>query len=166
MPLTRMPKVYVIGSLRNPKIPEIANKIREAGFEVFDDWYAAGPEADDKWKEYERGRGRDYIEALGGHAATHVYEFDKRHLDSADAVVLALPAGKSGHLELGYSLGTGKPGYILLEEGNDRWDVMYKFADGVYDSTERLIYQLQNLPLMSQQVVWEVQEACKKYVRN
>jgi hypothetical protein len=45
-------------------------------------------------------------------------------------------------------------------------DVMYKFADGVYDSTDRLIYQLQNLPLMSQQVVWEVKEACKKYVRN
>jgi nucleoside 2-deoxyribosyltransferase len=133
-----MPKVYVIGSLRNPKIPEIANKIREAGFEVFDDWYAAGPEADDKWKEYEQGRGRSYTEALGGAAATNVFEFDKKHLDSSDAVVLVLPAGKSGHMELGYCLGKGLPGYILLEEGSDRWDVMYKFADGVYKTVDEL----------------------------
>lgn len=134
-----MTKVYVIGSLRNPKIPEIANTIREAGFEVFDDWYAAGPEADDYWKQYEIGRGRSYGEALAGHAATHVFEFDKRHLDSSDAVVLALPAGKSGHMELGYCLGRGIPGFILLEEGNDRWDVMYKFADGVYNTLDDLI---------------------------
>jgi nucleoside 2-deoxyribosyltransferase len=141
-----MPKVYVIGSLRNPKIPEIANKIREAGLEAFDDWFAAGEEADDKWKAYEQGRSRSYQEALSGHAATHVYEFDKTHLDSADAVVLVLPAGRSGHLELGYCLGKGTPGYILLDDTeSDRWDVMYKFADGVYDSTDRLIYQLQSL---------------------
>lgn len=140
-----MPKVYLIGSLRNPKIPEIANKIREAGFEVFDDWYAAGPEADDKWKEYEQGRGRSYDEALNGHAATHVFQFDKRHLDDSDAVVLALPAGKSGHLELGYCLGRGTPGFILLEEGSDRWDVMYKFADGVYNHLDHLIQMIKGV---------------------
>jgi nucleoside 2-deoxyribosyltransferase len=137
-----MPKVYVIGSLRNPKIPEIANKIREAGFEVFDDWYAAGPEADDKWKEYEQGRGRGYSDALSGAAATNVYEFDKRNLDSSDAVVLVLPAGRSGHLELGYCLGKGTPGFILLEDGVDRWDVMYKFANGVTDNLDHIIKHL------------------------
>jgi hypothetical protein len=142
MPLTRMPKVYVIGSLRNPKIPEIANKLRGQGYEVFDDWYAAGPEADDKWKEYEQARGRNYRQALNGHAATHVFEFDKTHLDESDAVVLVLPAGKSGHMELGYCIGKGLPGYILLEEGSDRWDVMYKFADGVFDSIEDLVVRL------------------------
>ena len=36
-------KVYLIGSLRNPKVPKIAEKIRALGFEVFDDWFAAGP---------------------------------------------------------------------------------------------------------------------------
>lgn len=41
-------KVYVIGSLRNPRIPEIANELREKlGCEVFDDWHAAGPHGDD-----------------------------------------------------------------------------------------------------------------------
>ena len=35
-------KVYLIGSLRNPEVPQIANKIRELGFEVFDDWHPNG----------------------------------------------------------------------------------------------------------------------------
>lgn len=137
-----MTKVYVIGSLRNPKIPEIANQIREAGNEVFDDWYAAGPEADDYWKKYEQERGRSYVEALEGAAATNVFRFDKRNLDGADAVILVLPAGKSGHMELGYCLGRGTKGFILLEEGNDRWDVMYKFADGVFNNLPDLIAEL------------------------
>src|SRR3990167_3349198 len=103
-------KVYLIGSLRNPEVPKIANKIRELGFEVFDDWFAAGPEADDKWRDYEKERGRNYKKALSGHAANHVFHFDLKHLDECDVAVLFLPAGKSGHLELGYILGKGKRG--------------------------------------------------------
>src|SRR5690606_11273603 len=133
-------KIYLIGSLRNEQVPLTANKLREAGYEVFDDWFAAGPEADDYWKEYEIRRGRSYREALSGHAARHVFNFDRHHLDDCDAAVLLLPAGKSGHLELGYVIGKGKPGYILLEEGAyPRWDVMYGFATGVFESVEELV---------------------------
>ena len=133
--------VYLIGSLRNPEVPNIANRLREAGYEVFDDWYAAGPEADDKWRDYEKQRGRNYIEALGGHAARNVFNFDRRHLTAANAVVLVLPAGKSGHLELGWALGQGTPGFILLDNP-ERWDVMYQFANGVFTSVEELIREL------------------------
>jgi nucleoside 2-deoxyribosyltransferase len=133
--------IYLIGSLRNPQVPVIANQLREAGHEVFDDWYAAGPEADDKWRDYERGRGHSYIEALGGLAADHVFQFDKTHLDRSDAGILVLPAGRSGHLELGYLIGTGKPGYILLDDP-ERWDVMYKFATGVFYSVDELVTAL------------------------
>lgn len=135
--------IYVIGSLRNPAVPSVAWLLRDQGHEVFDDWYAAGPEADDAWKDYEEQRGRVYSEALNGAAARHVYEFDKRHLDAADAVVLILPAGRSGHLELGYALGQGKPGYILLERDADRWDVMYRFASEVLEDPEQLIKSLE-----------------------
>jgi nucleoside 2-deoxyribosyltransferase len=124
-------KIYLIGSLRNPRVPEVANKIREAGHEVFDDWFSAGYEADDKWREYETARGHSYIEALSLYPAEHVFSFDKRHLDDSDAVVLLLPAGKSAHLELGYSIGQDKPAYIILDNP-DRWDVMYKFATEVF----------------------------------
>lgn len=139
-------KIYLIGSLRNEQVPLTANKLREAGYEVFDDWFAAGPEADDYWKEYEIRRGRSYREALSGHAARHVFNFDRHHLDTCDAAVLLLPAGKSGHLELGYVVGQGKPGYILLEEGADpRWDVMYGFATGVFESVEELVVAINGL---------------------
>lgn len=129
-------KLYLIGSLRNPKVPEIAVQFRGYGFDVFDDWYAAGPEADDHWKAYEKGRGHDYIQALAGEAAKHVFSFDYRHLNGSDASVLVLPAGKSGHLELGYLLGQGKPGVILLDAESDRWDVMYPLASLVTYSVD------------------------------
>ena len=133
--------IYLIGSLRNPTIPLIASRLREAGHEVFDDWYAAGPEADDKWREYEQGRGRDYIMALGGLAAQHVFHFDLHHLNLCDACILVCPGGRSAHLELGYVLGQRKPGYILIDNP-DRWDVMYKFATGVFTTVEELIHAL------------------------
>jgi len=131
--------VYLIGSLRNPRVPEIARQLREVGFDVFDDWYAAGPEADDWWQRYEKARGKTYAEALEGYPAWHVFHYDKEHLDRADAAVLMMPAGKSGHLELGYAIGQNKPTFILLPEepGPDsRWDVMYRFSNKVvYDVT-------------------------------
>jgi|TARA_R100000008_G_C3496353_1_gene121346 nucleoside 2-deoxyribosyltransferase len=140
-----MSKIYTIGSLRNEKVPLIANALRDAGHEVFDDWYAAGPEADDYWQAYETARGHNYKQALDGYAAKDVYNFDKHHLDRNDVVVLVLPAGKSGHLEFGYSIGKGKKGYILFDDDveNCRWDVMYQFADGVFFKLDELIHQLQ-----------------------
>lgn len=140
-----MTKLYLIGSLREPSVPITGARLRQAGFEVFDDWFAAGPEADDKWKEYEEARGRTYIEALEGYAARNVFDFDHRHITSSDAGVLALPAGKSGHTELGMMMGMGKRGYILLDRP-DRWDVMYRYAiysgGGVFVKIEDLIEKL------------------------
>ena len=128
--------IYLIGSLRNPEVPKIGKMLRnETGYDVFDDWFAGGPEADDAWKRYEETRGRTYDEALFGRAAEHVFDYDHFHLDRADIGVLVLPAGKSGHLELGYLIGQKKPGLILLENGVDRWDVMYKFATVYTDLT-------------------------------
>lgn len=141
--------IYLIGSLRNPEIPKIAERLREVD-EVFDDWFAAGPEADDYWRDYEKSRGRTYVEALEGLAARNVFAFDKRNLERASVVVLALPAGKSGHLELGWSLGRGVPGYILLDSP-ERWDVMYQFADGVFTSVEDLIENLRSRPVERQE---------------
>lgn len=140
-------KLYLIGSLRNDNIPVVARQLREAfpNAEVFDDWHAAGPEADDHWKSYEEARGRTYIEALQGHAAKNVFAFDKRHLDSATHVVLVLPAGRSGHLELGYCVGSGKKAFVLIDDP-DRWDVMYQFADHVVTSVPDLITTLKPFP--------------------
>jgi nucleoside 2-deoxyribosyltransferase len=122
--------IYLIGSLRNPEVPKVAAYLRTLGFEVFDDWYSAGPEADDCWQAYEKERGHSYPQALKGWHAKDVFAFDKYHLDRADMGVLLLPAGKSGHLELGYVVGQGKPGFILMQGEPERYDVMYQFANG------------------------------------
>lgn len=134
--------IYLIGSLRNPAIPQIANAIREYGYEVFDDWYAAGPEADDYWQRYENSRGHGIEAALSGYAARNVYTFDRRHLDLSNAAVLALPAGKSGHLELGYMIGCGRPGYVLFDQEPERFDVMYQFASGVFTSFDKMMERI------------------------
>ena len=134
--------IYLIGSLRNPEVPKVAKILRDAGHDVFDDWYAAGPEADDHWMQYEKDRGSDFARALDGYAARHVYEYDKSHLDRCGVGVLLMPAGKSGHLELGYMIGQGKPGYILLPSEPERYDVMYNFARGVYSNVDSLLKAL------------------------
>ena len=136
--------VYLIGSLRNESIPSIGVRLREeTGFEIFDDWFSPGPEADDFWKKYEEARGRTYAEALQGYAGQHVFEFDKFHIDRSDIGVLIMPGGKSAHLELGYMIGCGKKGYVLMDKP-DRWDVMYQFATGVFFDMEDLIQELKN----------------------
>jgi hypothetical protein len=131
-------ELYLIGSLRNPEIPRIASELRGVGVDVFDDWYAAGPHADDSWRDYEKGKGNTYSQALQGYAAKHVFAFDKHHLNRVDGAILCLPAGRSGHLELGYSAGLGKQTYILLDDP-ERWDVMYQFADRVFHTEGEML---------------------------
>ena len=136
--MSSKPVIYLIGSLRNPRVPDVGKYLRSQGFEVFDDWFAAGPVADDSWRDYEIARGCTYPEALEGHAAWHVFQFDLHHLGRADLGVLVLPAGKSGHIEFGYLIGQGKPAFVLMDRSPERWDVMYRFATQVCFTQEEL----------------------------
>lgn len=123
----------------------IGQELRSHGFDVFDDWYSAGHEADDALRDYERFRGKPYNEVLKSWAVQHVFQFDKYHLDRADAAVMLMPAGKSGHIELGYMIGTGRPGYILFEEEPERVECMQAFATGVYFSVPTLIQAMEGV---------------------
>lgn len=137
-----MSNIYLIGSLRNSRVPELANELRALGYTVFDDWFAAGEHADDAWRDYEIGRGHNLKQALAGYAANHVFQFDMYHIRKADIGILLLPAGKSGHLELGYMIGFGCKSYIVYPEEPERFDVMYLLADKVLSSTEELIERM------------------------
>lgn len=137
-----MSSIYIIGSLRNPKIRDVAKLLRDHGHDVFDDWHAAGERADDNWKDYELQRGRTYKEALKGRFARTAFELDRSNLDRCDVVVMVLPAGKSGHLELGYSAGKGKRAYILFDGETERWDMMYQFATDLFFNPNDLIKAL------------------------
>ena len=132
MEIEKIPLIYLIGSLRNPKIPHFAQELRKLGCSVFDDWYAAGwcpncnTSADDHWMEYEKLRGHNMKRALEGHAAKHVFEFDFHFLQKADIVVALAPFGRSGSLELGWVVGQGKKGYVLFDNDPERYDVMFQ----------------------------------------
>lgn len=144
---SKKPVIYLIGSLRNKKVPELAKRIRDLdlNYEVFDDWFSPGPEADDFWRKYEKVRGSTYKEALNNYAARHIYEFDKFHIDRSQIGILYMPGGKSAHLELGYMVGAGKKGYILFDEEPERWDVMVSFATDIYFKEEELFEELRKI---------------------
>lgn len=142
--------IYLAGSLRNPQIPITARDLAKAtGYNVFSDWYAAGPEADDYWKTYYRDMApRDMSEAekyqwaLQQPASKNTFSFDHRHIMNSRLMVLQLPAGKSGHLELGWFLGQGKPGIIYLNDEDVRWDIMYQYATAVVTNFDELCEEI------------------------
>ena len=140
-----MLKIYLIGSLRNPKVPELGNELRAEGYEAFDDWYAASEDADDWFQRYEQNRGHTFTEALAGPFAKHVFEFDRKHILWANTGILMLPAGKSGHLELGVLIGQNKRTYILLDGEPERYDFMYLFATGVFINKKDLFAELKRI---------------------
>lgn len=134
--------LYLIGSLRNERIPILAETIRKDNpdVEVFDEWYSAGPEADDCWKAHQRLKGHSYQEALAGYAARNVFAFDKRHLDRSSHALLVLPAGKSGHMEITYAAyGAGVNTAILLDPNEDpRYEVMYQFIPTLLNNDKEI----------------------------
>lgn len=135
--------VYLIGALANRlNIIDLANRIRSLGYDVFDEWVSPGEEADLKFDEYRKRRGLNYAEVLKTYAAKQIFNFDKSHLDRADIVVLVMPAGKSGHLELGYSAGKGKRTAILMDKEPERIDIMHQFADEIFMTEEDLFLAL------------------------
>lgn len=155
-----MTTIFLSGSLRNPDVPHVGNELRQAGYDVFDDWHAGGTFADDEWMKYERIRGRTYKEALAGYNAKHIFDYDLEHLNRADVGVLLMPAGKSAHLELGYMLwARQKPGYILcLTDEPDRWDIMVQFATAVCFSVEELLEELRKLRRLDDKIAEQVRE--------
>lgn len=135
--------IYLVGALKNKRVPEIGNKLRGLGHDVMDEWFTPGELADLNWQEYERQRGRTYTEALRGRAATNIALFDRSYLDLADIVILVMPAGKSAMLELGYAKGRGKRTIIFLDgKDPDRYDVMPGIIDQVIFSEEELLSEL------------------------
>jgi len=113
-------------------------------YDVFDQWITPGPEADQFLFQYAKQRGWGYKEALTYHAAKNNFDFDKRHIDSSDIVIMVMPAGKSAHLELGYSIGMGKEAHILFDVEPDRFDLMYNFVppENIHFSVDELLTRL------------------------
>lgn len=135
-------RIYLIGALNNWKIIDIAKKLRNEGFEVFDSWITPGPKADEYLRKYSKRRGLTHKQIMQDWSTEHIFEFDKFHIDRSDIVIMIMPCGKSGHLELGYAIGQGKKGYILFDKEPKRLDIMHRFADNIFYDLNELIKEI------------------------
>ena len=139
--------IYIIGSLRNKQVPIIANKLRKDlgnDVEIIDDWYYCSEDADDWLKKCCKKRGLNYKQTLNTLASKHVFEFDLIHLTRATDVICIAPFGRSCALELGWSIGKNKRGFILFNITPPRVDIMLQFLpiDNICFNYEELIIQL------------------------
>jgi len=136
--------VYVIGSLKNKeKIVNLYHSLNKIGVgEVFIDWLSPGPDADDFWRDLERDRGNSYGDALNAWSGKHVFEFDSFHIERADLGIMCMPCGKSGHLEFGNMLGSGKRAYTLLDDPSEFLDIYSDKSDGVFCNPDDLEMEL------------------------
>ena len=141
--------IYLVGSLKDPEFPHVADRLREEGHEVFDDWRGGGHDGDQRWHMYELNeRCRNYVEALHSPFATNNFNFDKHHLDRCDVAIAVCKLGKlpgrSSVAELTYvRWALGRRTYILLNGEPDEWDLMLPLtAHGFFYSVDGLAAQL------------------------
>lgn len=75
------------------------------------------------------------------------FKEDVKWLNWANLTILVLPAGKSAHLEAGYTAGKGKDLIIYAPNGfvKGDFDVMYGFARKLIDNFEDLLRELYHL---------------------
>lgn len=126
-----MANVYVVGSLRKKETRQLAAYLRDLGHDVFDEWHAAGPRADDEWRDYFKERGMRFSQALRSAFVEHIVAFDKKWIDWSDAVVVIGPAGVSATIELHYAANAGKQPILYLEQDPERWDAMLLLVPGL-----------------------------------
>ncbi len=117
-------RVYVASSWKNTHYDRVCEAIRARGHEVAD--WREGEHPMSRWsaanEEFERAsREQSWTPELARAAVTHplaraVFERDMRLLDSADALVLLTPCGRSAHFEAGIAQGREMPRAILFAD--------------------------------------------------
>ena len=126
-------RIYLASSWRNLMQPALVEIFRGVGHEVYDfrnprpgDHGFHWAEIDPDWLAWHP---RPYRDALTHPVAQSGFESDFDAMEWADTFVLALPCGRSAHLEAGWAIGAGKPTAILLHEDKFEPELMYLMAD-------------------------------------
>ena len=140
-----MARIYVASSWRNQYYPEVVQRLREAGHEVYDfrnpphggagfHWTDVDPDAPN-WTYAQ------YAEGLHHPLAERQFQADIDALTWADTCVLVLPCGRRAHTEAGWMAGAGKRVLAYIPEMVEPV-LMYKLFDGVAGSLEELVEKL------------------------
>jgi len=137
-------KIYLASSWKNNgAVLEMASLLREEGH-IVDAFCEEDRVISFNWSELFAAmdtEGCDITEYDARDMMDHwmvqdAFMYDKQQLELADAVIMMLPCGRSSHMEAGYAVGMGKKLYIVGGFEKGEFDVMYGFADGMYDYGE------------------------------
>lgn len=143
-------RIYLASSWRNPIQPDVLAALRAAGHEVYDFRNPAPGQKGFAWRDCGGIAAQDgpgtgaktipsYMEAIRSERAADGFAFDKAALDWCDTCVLALPCGRSAHLELGYAAGQGKDTYVLLHEDKFEPELMYLLNTDICTDVQEII---------------------------
>ena len=138
-------KLYIASSWRNQYYPETVERLRAAGFDVYD--FRNPPNGDGfKWsmvsEDYMEWTPAEYREQLNNNPlAKQQFKNDVEALESCDACVLVLPCGRSAHTEAGWFAGRGKNVVAYLPEKVEP-ELMYGLFTDVCDSLDNVIEAL------------------------
>ena len=140
-----MARIYVASSWRNQYYPEVVQRLREAGHEVYDFRNPPHGGAGFHWTDIDPNAPAwtfaQYAEGLHHPLAERQFQADIDALAWADTCVLVLPCGRSAHTEAGWMAGAGKRVVAYIPEMVEP-ELMYKLFDGVAGSLEELVGKL------------------------
>ena len=140
-----MAKIYVASSWRNKYFPEVVERLREAGHEVYD--FRNPPHGGNgfHWTDIDQNAPNwsfnEYKEGLDHPLAKRQFKAHLEALEWADTCVLVLPCGRSAHTEAGWMSGAGRKVIIYIPEMHEP-ELMYKLFDDVVGDLDALIAAL------------------------
>ena len=140
-----MAKIYVASSWRNQYFPEVVERLRAEGHEVYD--FRNPPHGGNgfKWTTIDPNAPNwtfdEYKEGLKHPLAQRQFQADLEALEWADTCVLVLPCGRSAHTEAGWLSGRGRRVLVYIPEMLEP-ELMYLLFDGVVGTLDELVAAL------------------------
>ncbi|MBR1538357.1 MAG: hypothetical protein IJ636_02505 [Bacteroidales bacterium] len=140
-----MARVYVASSWRNLYYPEVVQRLRQEGHEVYD--FRNPPHGGNgfRWTDIDESAPgwsfEEYAEGLKHPLAEKQFAADRDALNWADTCVLVLPCGRSAHTEAGWMSGRGRKVIVYIPEMQEP-ELMYKLFDAVVGTLDDLMAAL------------------------
>mgnify|MGYP001151175472 FL=1 len=140
-----MAGIYVASSWRNPYYPEVVNRLKSEGHDVYDFRNPPHGGSGFHWTDVDVNAPNwtfeQYAEGLHHPLAERQFEADLCALEHSDTCVLVLPCGRSAHTEAGWMAGKGKRVIMFIPEMVEP-ELMYKLFDDVVGDIDSLIIAL------------------------
>ena len=137
-----MAKIYVASSWRNQYYPQVVNRLRQAGHQVYDFRNPPQGGAGFHWTDVDPDCANwtfaQYAQGLTHPAAERQFANDLQALQWADTCVLVLPCGRSAHTDAGWMAGKGKKVIVYIPKMEEP-ELMYKLFDAVVDNPGDLL---------------------------